>query len=328
MTTGRPRGFFFGAHWWEVVAAIVGLIVIVGAVKGLLFSDVPYVTLVDQNYPSIDAADKCKGDWVVTEYQQCRDESDPQYEQITSAAKCGTSIVTELVRQEKFAVCENASHGISGYRESRRFEKWSGWRQGGYNEDAWCNDVRRHAEAQIGQPVQWQVTRKDENRKEEFPRRFFYRYYCEGIAHWNPIYKRSRSKNCGIAQPIAKDVRVANTCDDPATRFFPVSRRSECGSSTTNRFMTNSDILSLIQMIQDDRVHSYQCSTCDHYTDGTPDYANCLLTSAYKQMKAGDREGMSKVKSKLAALLSRGGDLTRSQKKRVRNQIKHIENAR
>jgi hypothetical protein len=63
-------------------------------------------------------------------------------------------------------------------------EQWSEWREGGYNQDAWCNDVRQSFERTLQKPVRWTVLSKDERSKEEFPRRFYYQYFCKGQAEW------------------------------------------------------------------------------------------------------------------------------------------------
>ena len=62
--------------------------------------------------------------------------------------------------------------------------RWSGWRKGGYNQQAWCSDLRREFEASLGRSVEWTVLATDERTKEEFPRRFFYQYFCRAEAKW------------------------------------------------------------------------------------------------------------------------------------------------
>lgn len=67
---------------------------------------------------------------------------------------------------------------------TRLVQEWSDWRKGGYNRDAWCNDVRTNLERELGRPIEWVVLKTDENSKEEFFRQFYYKYYCQGEARW------------------------------------------------------------------------------------------------------------------------------------------------
>lgn len=68
--------------------------------------------------------------------------------------------------------------------ETQVVDRWSDWKEGGFDQNSWCSEVRSQFERERGREVEWTVQQATEERKVEFYRRYFYRYYCKAVARW------------------------------------------------------------------------------------------------------------------------------------------------
>lgn len=314
------------AAWWQVILAAIGIIVTFYLGVMAFDREVPPVIFEDPKLNFDNLTSSCSGEWRIVTYQRCKDLSTPLYEQITSAEACGTTTVAELRQQHDYELCAHPNHGISGYRESRSVDGWSGWRRGGYNRDAHCNDLRNRVENEIDQPIEWAVNRTDEQRRVEFPQQFFYRYYCSGTASWSPIYNSARSAACGPAPKLPVDVEVPNTCDDKNRLYYESSTRKECGISVSPIFYESS-VDEVQERLATGEIAALRCQTCDHFVDDTTAYGECLLASAYYYLENSNEAGISNIQAKLVAFNSQNNGAKKSLRKRIRHQIQHLKSA-
>jgi S1-C subfamily serine protease len=94
-----------------------------------------------------------------------------------------------------FPECRHASHGIERYAIDETKNKWSGFRGGGYDQGAFCNNFL--AELQKQSPAStFTFVRSDEKSREVPIRHFEYSYFCEFRRRENPIYELKRSISC------------------------------------------------------------------------------------------------------------------------------------
>jgi hypothetical protein len=273
----------------------------------------------------------CEGVWIFKEYQACQDPTAPIYELVTDKLLCKTSSAPELRKQYEYAECEHPSHGIAGYRSKKTYASWSPWKPSGYNITAFCNELRNRAQVDAGQPIDWQVIKTDEKKKHNFWRVFSYRYYCEAVASWGPLYNRARTKECGPAAPELVNVEVPNTCEDKSKVIgYKISRRPECKPESEVRVATMAEYNDLRPRIKNKEISWHQCTTCEAWAreKKRDNYAECLITSAYYVMEKGEDKDMSKIQRLLAALFSNREGLKSDTATRVRNQLAHLKGAR
>jgi hypothetical protein len=321
-----PR--LFGARWWEAVGVTVALVGLAVTLKSVFFSAVPAVLPDDPKYPTVTEQSSCAGHWIITEYQLCEDRAKPLLTMITDPDVCGVTTATELEQTEQFKECRAPSHGIAGYRRTKIFEEWSGWRTGGFDQRSWCNELQARARHKIGQPFAWEVLETREERKEEFLRRFFYKYYCKAEAQWEPIYRNERTEACGAEPPRPVNVEVAMTCPDPSAPVeYERSRREECGATASRTFISGRDISKLISGVRKGEVAWHKCSTCDDLSGNPNEYAECLIASAYYYMESGDTNGMKMIRSRLVARKSNPDGLSSKAERRVIHQLSHLKDA-
>ncbi len=318
----------FGAKWWEVIGAIGVIIGLLVTLNSIYFSEVPAVLPEDPEYPKISAYSQCEGQWIATEYRLCEDKDNPIYEMVTDANICGVEKTTELKNAGQFKTCEHPSHGIVGYKKTKIFEVWSGWRKGGYDQRSWCNELQSRAAKSIGQPIEWEVIETKEQRKEEFLRRFFYKYYCKAEAQWEPIYRTAQSKACGIEQPVAVNIEIAKTCQNPDVQVeYKRTRRKECNPTVSRKFYENGDASKLIEQIDKGEISWHKCATCEDLIENPNQYTECLIASAYYYMESSNIDGMKTIKSKLVARKSNPKGLNKKTEKRVKHQLTHLKEA-
>jgi hypothetical protein len=314
-----------------IVAFLSGVVVPVALfVFGLYIAssyfDISAVRLDPPEYTIEMTKQPCDGDWYFIEYQSCPDKNRPLL--ITDADVCGTVEKTELDSGHEYRECRNPSHGIVAYENSHEFEKWSGWRQGGYNQQAWCSEVRRDAEARVGSLIDWQVIKTEEKSKEEFFRRIYYKYYCKGIARWGPIYASKRSSVCGREENSQeKHVAIAGTCADPDNPFEE-SVRKECGENLVPRYRDGDERAYIVALHESGKLSKFMCTTCEAFIGRTEEYAKCLIASATFGLERGNEDHQRAVKSRMIGLRSTEGqrnELSDKMLDALRSQILHIE---
>lgn len=318
----------FGAKWWEAIGVSVAVIGLLVTIITVFFTDVPAVLPSEPEYPGISLDSQCQGDWVYTEYQECPDKSKPITETITDGDICGYTTVTELDSSITYKECRDTSHGLAGYASSNIVEQWSGWRKGGYDQRSWCNELQARTQQSIGQPIKWEIIETRERKKEEFPRRFYYKYFCKAKAQWMPIYNVSRSPACGREAPRAINVEIADSCINPnAPIKYRSTRRKECGTTESRTFIPDSDRDELIKKVNAGEVSWHKCLTCDDLSSSPNDYAECLISSAYYYMELSDTAGMKNIKSRLVARKSNPNGIERKTRRRVKHQLLHLKEA-
>jgi hypothetical protein len=94
-------------------------------------------------------------------------------------------------------VCAHSSHGIDHFEVDVNMTGHSGWRGGGYNQTAYCNDYLGYLNVQYpnsaftrlssGEDARWTGT---------FGRTRNYNYYCVVRRQENPIYKQAAGVEC------------------------------------------------------------------------------------------------------------------------------------
>jgi hypothetical protein len=137
----------------------------------------------------------------------------PIYKNDQNAERCGTHIVTQSVPEgEKYQLCSDPSHEVGSYRQTIIVTGQSGWRGGGYNQNAYCQDVMRAKEMSIGGTINWSDQHSSESSRKDLLGHAEYNYSCTIQARWDPIYKLARGPECGETKPIV--LNEANSCPD------------------------------------------------------------------------------------------------------------------
>lgn len=132
-----------------------------------------------------------------------------------------------------FPECRHSSHGIERYMVDEQVSRWGGWRGGGYNRTAHCNDYLTNL--RVSYPnSEFEFVGDNEQSRERSFRHFEYRYFCEFRRKAGPIYANARSQAClpreakndlptnlkaVSEQPMAEErrARKSSTCTAKAT---------------------------------------------------------------------------------------------------------------
>jgi hypothetical protein len=137
----------------------------------------------------------------------------PIYKNVLDADKCGTHVVTQPIPEgEKYQLCADPSHEVASYRQTIIVTGTSGWRGGGYNQNAYCQDLMRSKEQSIGATIVWSNQKSSEGSRKDFLGHAEYNYSCSIQAQLDPIYKLARGPECGETKPISTN--EANSCPD------------------------------------------------------------------------------------------------------------------
>jgi hypothetical protein len=137
----------------------------------------------------------------------------------TDGDKCGYSSRTVQHRDHEFQLCSHPSHEVIGYQYTEIVTGSSGWRGGGYNQVAWCSDVKRKKEASIGSSIIWSDERRSEDRRKDILGKAEYNYHCTITAQWGPIYASKRSSACGPEPFVDKVEQYPASCPDETNRI-------------------------------------------------------------------------------------------------------------
>lgn len=143
---------------------------------------------------------------------------EPKYATVTDGNICGYSELTKETYPHKWKECQNPNK-VTGYRFKEEVSQSSGWVGGGKDQNWHCTNVKRAKEAAVGMSIVWSNQRSSEEKKEEFPRRFYYKYHCTIFAQWDPIYTVERWEGCGKAPPAKIVEKQAKTCIDETQRI-------------------------------------------------------------------------------------------------------------
>jgi len=92
-------------------------------------------------------------------------------------------------------VCRTASNGIEGYTVDQQIPGDSGWRGGGYNQNAFCNDRKTALQNAYPHSVLTETGRSENSHKDTWGH-VTYIYYCSFHRQEGPIYKSMASLDC------------------------------------------------------------------------------------------------------------------------------------
>lgn len=99
-----------------------------------------------------------------------------------------------------YKACRRTEFGLERYNNTQQFSGTTGWRGGGYNPVAWCNDFTRGtiSSLKIGsKDYQSKIIGSSEESKKDWKGKVSYNYHCTIEVSWNPIYKQRIDAACG-----------------------------------------------------------------------------------------------------------------------------------
>jgi formylglycine-generating enzyme required for sulfatase activity len=104
--------------------------------------------------------------------------------------------------ETRYRICSLPAFGLKGWEREETLQGTSGWRGGGYNQDAYCTEFTNSIIASRGlgnQPyLVDNVKSGEENRRTgPFNSAAQYNYYCSITLHSNPIYNQKADPLCG-----------------------------------------------------------------------------------------------------------------------------------
>lgn len=94
-----------------------------------------------------------------------------------------------------FPECRHPSHPVERYVIDEPAKKWSDWRPGGYNQDAYCNDMLREFQTKHPKSI-FSFVFKDERSKKSTLGEVSYNYFCEYRRREEPVFSLQRSAAC------------------------------------------------------------------------------------------------------------------------------------
>lgn len=97
--------------------------------------------------------------------------------------------------------CSNPAFGIASWGVVETVTGSSGWRGGGYNQEAYCNDLKNQAIAarQLGGKLfEIGPYQRNESQRMTWDRHAQYNYSCSFQLKSNPIYNSRRDPICGV----------------------------------------------------------------------------------------------------------------------------------
>lgn len=102
------------------------------------------------------------------------------------------------VQAPQFALCRHPDHGLERWSNSMTWSADSGWRSGGSDPLSFCNSQKVQREKSFPDRNVTLVHTSEDHRATYNPfKHDEYRYGCQFLDQWGPIYKEARSASCG-----------------------------------------------------------------------------------------------------------------------------------
>lgn len=92
-------------------------------------------------------------------------------------------------------VCRVSSNGVEGYSIDQQIAGNSGWRGGGYNQTAYCNDRKTQLQAEYSNSILTESSRGEDNHRDLLGH-VTYIYYCNFHRQESPVYRCAASVDC------------------------------------------------------------------------------------------------------------------------------------
>lgn len=92
--------------------------------------------------------------------------------------------------------CRHPSNGVERWGQDQKINFDSGWKDGGSNPQEFCAGKIQERRTQYPDREITMVGTPGERSKEEFPRRFYYRYTCTVRERWDPVYVLAPNPRC------------------------------------------------------------------------------------------------------------------------------------
>lgn len=113
------------------------------------------------------------------------------------------AIKAACTKPSTYRTCRHRDFGQTGWAREEVLQGTSGWRGGGYNQNAWCDDLIRSSISarQLGGTSYLieKVSSSEEGRwTGTFNRDRQYNYHCKVKLLWEPIYNERTDPRCGI----------------------------------------------------------------------------------------------------------------------------------
>jgi hypothetical protein len=128
--------------------------------------------------------------------------------ELSDNRKCGTAMAKAAMDQvctkaPNWKTCTNPAFGLEKWGNEEPINGTSGFRGGGYNQAAYCNDLINATLQARGLGSQPHLTDQIGHSEESRRTGAFgsgpvqYNYHCSFMLHWNPVYNRRADPLCG-----------------------------------------------------------------------------------------------------------------------------------
>lgn len=103
----------------------------------------------------------------------------------------------QAAASREFPLCRHPSHGLEKWAIEEKWSVESGWMGGGNNPNAYCGGVKLQREKQYPSRTVRLMETGEKHKSEYNPfKHDFYKYSCQFVDLWEPIYKELRTANC------------------------------------------------------------------------------------------------------------------------------------
>lgn len=107
-------------------------------------------------------------------------------------------IQNAAIQSTQFPFCRHPDHGLEGWSNSQPWSADSDWRGGGSDPLSFCNSQKVQRERAFPERNVTLVKTSEDHRATYNPfKHDEYRYTCQFLDQWGPIYKEARSASCG-----------------------------------------------------------------------------------------------------------------------------------
>lgn len=106
--------------------------------------------------------------------------------------------ITSVVYQN----CRHPDFGQEGWGRTETVSRSSGWRDGGYDQPSWCNDVKAWVikTRSLGSQHVLEVVNSSEGSSRDLLGHVTYNYHCTIKASWEPIWAERQDARCGVVK--------------------------------------------------------------------------------------------------------------------------------